>query len=115
MVGVPSANRPHPELEPLVGLFVNPLPLRSRIDPWAGFTQALAVVQSGLAEALDHQDVPFERLAEAFQPTRDPGASPLFQLKFQLDRGLDGRMDLPGLDLRLLPPGGGLARHDLSL
>ncbi|MGR3742647.1 MAG: amino acid adenylation domain-containing protein [Pseudooceanicola nanhaiensis] len=115
VVGTPAANRGRAETEPLVGLFVNPLPIRTAIDPARGFDDLLGRVQAELVGALDAQDVPFERLVETFQPTRDPGASPLFQLKFQLDRATRDTIDLPGVTLRRLPRQGGTARHDLSL
>ena len=115
IVGIPSANRGRAETESLVGLFVNPLPIRSRIDPGAGFTAALDEVRRNLLEALEHQDTPFERLVQTFQTRRDPGASPLFQMKFQLDRAPREVPALPGATLHRLPRAGGIARHDLSL
>lgn len=115
VVGIPSANRSRPETERLVGLFVNPLPIRSRIDPAAGFHDLLDHVRDGLLGAMDHQDLPFERLVDAFQTHRDPGSSPLFQLKFQLDHAPAETLAMPGLNLRRLPRAGGIARHDLSL
>ncbi|MBK4215974.1 amino acid adenylation domain-containing protein [Paracoccus caeni] len=115
LIGIPSANRNRAETEPLVGLFVNPLPIRSRIDPAAGFGALLDEVRGNVVAALDHQDVPFEELVAAFQTRRDPSASPLFQLKFQLDRAPREVLDLPGVSLRRLPRQGGTARHDLSL
>lgn len=115
ITGIPSANRNRAETDPLVGLFVNPLPIRSRIDPAQGFAALLEQVRDTVLAALDHQDIPFERLVEAFQTRRDPGASPLFQLKFQLDRAPRETLALPGLTLRRLPRKAALARHDLSL
>lgn len=115
VTGIPAANRDLPETERMIGLFVNPLPIRVTLDPGLGFDAALAAVRDRLLGALDHQHVPFEQLVEAFQTRRDPGASPLFQLKFQLDRAPRQRVDLPGVTLRRLPLQDGFARHDLSL
>lgn len=115
ILGIPAANRSRPETEPLVGLFVNPLPIRCTIDPAQGFTALLDGVRRQVLDALDHQDVPFEHLVQTFQTRRDPGASPLFQLKFQLDRAPRQVMALPGVTLRRLPRTLGVAPHDLSL
>jgi len=115
VVGTPVSTRSRPELEGLIGLFVNPLPLRSQISPAQGFAANLARVRDDLLDATEHGRIPFERLAEAFQRPRDPGASPLFQLKFQLDRAPREAWALPGLTLRRLPLPPGPARHDLSL
>lgn len=113
--GIPAANRSRPEVEPLVGLFVNPLPIRCTLDPAQGFTALLAEVRRRVLDALDNHDIPFEHLVQTFQSRRDPGASPLFQLKFQLDRAPREVMALPGVTLRRLPRAGGIAPHDLSL
>ncbi|QCO55747.1 amino acid adenylation domain-containing protein [Pseudorhodobacter turbinis] len=115
ILGTPSANRSRPETEPLVGLFVNPLPVRSHISPVAPFSDYLGEMHQRLIKVIDHQDTPFEALAKTFQATRDPGASPLFQLKFQLDRAPRNSLALPGLTLHRLPRSAAFARHDLSL
>ncbi|MEM8570015.1 MAG: amino acid adenylation domain-containing protein [Pseudomonadota bacterium] len=115
VVGTPSANRGHPEVEALIGLFVNPLPIRTCIRPGLAFDDLLRQTQQNLLDAQDHQDVPFERIVDRIQPFRDASASPLFRLKFQLDRAPKERIDLPGLVLRRLPQDFATAHHDLSL
>lgn len=114
VIGTPASLR-RPETERLVGLFVNPLALRSRIDPTAGFGALVGAVQAGLLAALDHRDAPFEQVVEACAPPRDPATTPLFQLKFQLEPAPAETLNLPGLELRRLPRRAGLARHELSL
>jgi myxalamid-type nonribosomal peptide synthetase MxaA len=115
LVGTPVANRLQGETEALIGLFVNPLPIRSRLMPHEGFSANLARVQAGLWQAFEHQHLPFERLVEALQPERDPSVSPLFQVKFQFDPAAKEHITLPGVELRRLPRQGGLARLDLSM
>ena len=66
VIGVPVAGRTRTELEPLVGCFVNTVPLRCRIDPAAGFDELLRSSYAVLSGALAHQELPFEQiLAEA--------------------------------------------------
>lgn len=115
VTGIPSANRTRPETENLVGLFVNPLAVRCQVNPQQSFTQTLRDVQKALLKAQDHQDVPFEQVVARVQTLRDPGASPLFQLKFQLDRASRDTLDLPGVVLRRRAIPTRIARHDLSL
>ncbi|MCT7664364.1 non-ribosomal peptide synthetase [Shinella kummerowiae] len=115
VIGTPVANRNHRETEDLVGLFVNPLPVRARLRPTAGFLDNLKRVQETLWGVLDHQDLPFERLVEELRPERDPSLHPLFQLKFQLDAEPKQKIGLPGLELRRIVSRDSVAKLDLSL
>ncbi|MCF1493640.1 amino acid adenylation domain-containing protein [Agrobacterium vitis] len=115
VIGTPVANRRHRETEGLIGLFVNPLPVRTRLHPAASFRETLRQSQATLWSVLDHQDLPFEQLVEALKPERDPSVHPLFQLKFQLDAQPSQRVGLSGLALTRLPRYDGVAKLDLSL
>lgn len=115
VIGTPVANRRHRETEDVIGLFVNPLPIRTRLRPAAGFVENLRAVRDTLWAAQEHQDLPFERLVEELKPERDPSLNPLFQLKFQLDAEPRQRLRLPGLELSRRPRQQGVAKLDLSL
>ena len=60
----PVAGRGEAELDDVVGMFVNTLPLRTAVDPGASFADLLDVVREGDVDAFAHADVPFERLVE---------------------------------------------------
>ncbi|OLP52980.1 hypothetical protein BJF92_18245 [Rhizobium rhizosphaerae] len=115
VIGTPVANRRHIETEGLIGLFVNPLPLRLRLRPAEPFRESLRRTQDTLWQVLAHQDLPFERLVEIANPARDPSMHPLFQLKFQLDAPSPDTIDLPGVTLTRLARADGIAKLDLSL
>ncbi|NTB04564.1 non-ribosomal peptide synthetase [Agrobacterium tumefaciens] len=115
VIGTPVANRRHRETEGLIGLFVNPLPVRTRLHPAASFRETLRRTQSTLWSVLDHQDLPFEQLVQALKPERDPSQHPLFQMKFQLDSTPAQKVGLSGLEIVRLPQRAGIAKLDLSL
>ena len=114
LVGVPVANRQLREVEPLIGLFVNTLVMRARIDPTQDFTALLAQVRQTTLQALAHQDLPFEQLIEALQPERDLSRHALFQAKFRLENAPPPASTLPGLNLSRLSLGTVRAKLDLS-
>ncbi|GLH98156.1 non-ribosomal peptide synthetase/MFS transporter [Phytohabitans aurantiacus] len=81
-VGSPVAGRVRPELERLVGLFVNMLALRAGIHERMTFTELLAQTRDRVLAALSHQEVPFERLVQELNLDRDTSRPPLFQVLF---------------------------------
>ncbi|MFG3438648.1 amino acid adenylation domain-containing protein [Nonomuraea sp. NPDC047897] len=83
-VGSPVAGRDLPEVQPLIGMFINTLVLRTDLSGDPAFTELLARVRATVLDALDHADIPFDRLVEALQPRRDPSRTPLHQVGFNL-------------------------------
>ena len=82
-VGTPVAGRNRPEFEQLIGLFMNIVVLRTRLDGEPTFSDALDRVRDTCLGAWDHP-LPFEHLLEALPPERDLAHSPYFQVFFQL-------------------------------
>ncbi len=82
-VGTPVAGRGHRTLEPLVGMFVNTIVLRTPIDAAAAFADLLDDVTRRDLDALDHSDIPFDRVVEAVDPARSTAQSPLFQVSLE--------------------------------
>ncbi|MFC0514086.1 amino acid adenylation domain-containing protein [Mucilaginibacter angelicae] len=83
-VGTSIAGRPNPELERLIGFFVNTLALRNQVKSDEPFTKLLAQVKQTTLEAYEHQEVPFEKVVEAVVKERTAGVSPLFQVMLVL-------------------------------
>ncbi len=114
VVGTAVAQRP-PEVERLIGLFVNLLPLRGDLTGDPTFLELLARTRRATLSAHDHQDVPFERLVAALEPSRDTGRHPLFQAALALQNTPGAEAFLPGLDLEIEQLDTGTARFDLTL
>ncbi len=115
VVGVPTANRTRAETEPLVGFFVNTLPVRVGCRPELSFRELLDRVREASLGAFAHQDLPFETLVEALAPERDLSHNPLVQVTFQLLDAPDEKLSLHGTDCASLGFGGVTSRFDLSL
>jgi len=82
VVGTPLANRPRPELEGLIGFFLNTLALRVDISGDPSFAELLKRVRKTSLEAFSNGDLPFEQLLESLKPERDLSRSPVFQVMF---------------------------------
>jgi amino acid adenylation domain-containing protein/FkbH-like protein/thioester reductase-like protein len=99
VLGMPVANRGRTELEGLIGFFVNTLALRIQLEDDYRVTDLLCQVKESMLRAYTHQDVPFEQVVEALQPTRSLSHSPLFQVMLVVQNAPRGAMELPGLTL----------------
>ena len=114
-VGTPLGVRPHSATEGLVGLFLNPVALRFNAAGDPTLEQLLRRVRDTTLEAFTHADVPFEQVVRAVDPPRDRSRTPIFQVLLNmLDLGRDA-LELPGLEVTVLPPHEPPARYDLTL
>ncbi len=110
-IGSPVANRQYGETEGLVGMFVNTLPLRTRVRGQESFDALLADVARTCLDAYEHQDTPFERIVEAVRPHRNRAISPLFQVMVVLQN--TEAVTLPD-GVQPLDLDEGVAKFDLS-
>ncbi|HEU0013521.1 MAG TPA: amino acid adenylation domain-containing protein [Longimicrobium sp.] len=115
VVGTPIANRTRPELEPLIGFFVNTLALRTDLAGEPGFRALLRRVRETTLQAYAHQDVPFEKLVEELKVERSLSHSPLFQVMFSLQNAPGGELELGDARLRGRPAEAGTSRFDLTV
>lgn len=68
VVGLTVAGRDHPQVENLVGLFVNTLPIRIDLSGSPSFRELLRRVRQACLSGLAHREMPLEHLASALHP-----------------------------------------------
>lgn len=83
-VGTPSAGRIIKDTEPLIGLFINTLAIRTDLSGNPGFDELLSRVKKGVIDDQNNQDIPFERIVETVERSRDQSKTPIFQVMFAL-------------------------------
>ncbi|HWE74824.1 MAG TPA: amino acid adenylation domain-containing protein [Stellaceae bacterium] len=85
VIGGVTDTRRRPELENVVGYFLNSVALRTQPRGATSFRQYLHEVQSTVVEALDASNVPFDRVVRDIAPKRDGSRHPLFQVLFSIE------------------------------
>lgn len=99
VVGTPIAGRHYPLIENLVGLFVNTLVLRTNLANNPSFLELLQQNKQITLKAFANQDVPFEKLVETLQPTRDLSRNPLCQVMLVLQNSTPQLPKLPHIKI----------------
>nr|BBH87141.1 hypothetical protein KTC_18920 [Thermosporothrix sp. COM3] len=114
-IGTPSANRTRPEVEGIIGFFVNSIALRVNLADNPTFIQLLTRVRSITIEAYTHQEIPFEKVVDELKPERSLSHMPLFQIFFTEQQAAPTNQEAAGLRFHRLEQGFTTAKFDLSL
>ncbi|UYV35723.1 condensation domain-containing protein [Rhodobacteraceae bacterium D3-12] len=80
------AGRNEVDLEPLIGIFTNPLVLRFDVAPEVSLSDHARQTRDVVNGALAHQTLPFDKLVHVMNPPRDPLRIPLVSIMFNLQR-----------------------------
>lgn len=115
IVGAPVAGRSHTDLQHLIGMFVNTLPLRNFPAGELPFTDYLQQVKTNLLNALDNQDYPFEALIDFLEIQRDMGRNPLFDYMFTYRPDSKTTLRIADLLLTQAPLSHRVSKMDMSM
>ena len=80
------AGRNEPDIESVVGTFVNTIPLRTRFDDGIRFVDLLDAARDSVSDAFELRDLPFGTLVEIVNRKRDFSRSSLFSINFIFQR-----------------------------
>ncbi len=113
VIGTVTGSRDRPEIEKLMGFFLNTLVLRTDFADDPTFSELLQRVRRASLDAQAHKEVPFELVVRDLHPQRNFAQNPLFQVLFTFEPPL-APLDVPWtmsqLDLDV-----GTAKFDLSV
>jgi len=99
VVGVPTAGRPHADVEDMLGMFVNTLALRNYPHGELRFIEFLTDVKERTLQYFDNQDYQYEDLIDRLKVERSLERNPLFDVMFAYEQAEELRLELPGLQL----------------
>jgi amino acid adenylation domain-containing protein len=115
VIGTQVAGRTHTELDPILGLFTNTVPLHLSLADDPTFAELLGRVRDVTVDAISHQQLPFEKLVEELAPDRTLAHAPLVQVQFLYGLLTPSVLDLPGVTARSQSLLTGTAKLDLTL
>ncbi|HEY6390560.1 MAG TPA: amino acid adenylation domain-containing protein [Bryobacteraceae bacterium] len=115
VVGSPVAGRNSMDVEPLIGPFINTLVLRTDTSGDPTFLELLERVRHVVCEALAHQELPFDRVAELLRLNRSAERNLLFQINCIYQRDFVKPWEHAGLRMRPIPSKSPGAMHDLNI
>jgi non-ribosomal peptide synthetase component F len=93
-IGVSVAGRNRPDIENLLGFFVNLLAIRMRFSKDKEFDRLLDEIQHAFSEAFDRQHYPFDRLVQVLNPQRLANRQPLVNVVYAFQNFADVRIDV---------------------
>ncbi|MEC7521808.1 MAG: amino acid adenylation domain-containing protein [Myxococcota bacterium] len=114
-VGTPVSGRPGARFQRSVGLFINTVTIRSRVEMRRSFLDHVARVKASSLEALRHQDAPFAQVVGALDLDRRVDATPVFQTLLVYNETPPGAARGGGLELELEGRHQGRAVFDVEL
>ncbi|MDV5171354.1 non-ribosomal peptide synthetase [Photobacterium rosenbergii] len=115
VIGTPLAYRERPDIEDVVGFFVNTIVLRTQLDTSQSFVEYLRYCREQDLAAFDHQLFRFEALSEAIGADRTTALNPIFQIMLVYQAKVDFNDLIPGCGAVEEPTPVLPAKTDLSL
>lgn len=115
VIGTDVAGRNHPDLESLIGFFVNVVPLRSRFTKGMTFVKWLQYTKASSLSAFEHQEVPLDQIVDYARVQRKRGTSPLVQILFVMQNTPQIHFGIPGLDIQVLPAPITTSKFDIAV
>lgn len=115
VIGTPVAGRKSVDLEGMIGMFINTLPLHLQPASGLSFKEYLSRVNLKTLSCFDHQDYPYEKLIDELKLSRDPGRNPLFDVLFAFQNVQKEQVNTGKLNISSFEQKQKTSKFDLSL
>ncbi|MEV4886450.1 amino acid adenylation domain-containing protein [Chitinophaga ginsengisegetis] len=115
VIGTGVAGRQHADLETMVGMFVNSLPIRNHPAGGKSFSGFLLEVKNKMLSCFDHQDYPYEQLIDDLSIERKTNRNPLFDVALSYENYREKELVLPGLKISVFKTAHAISKFDITL
>jgi fengycin family lipopeptide synthetase D len=115
IIGTPIIGRELPELNSVIGMFVNTLPLRLKINGNSSVLTFLNKLKEKCAEDFSHQDYPFDTLVTKINAPRDTSRNFLFDVLFTYQTNNYSQIHFDGISAIHYRPDSNTSKFDISL
>ena len=115
VVGSPIVGRDTSRTYNLIGMFVNSLALRSKIDGSLTFKDYVLSVKEHVLESYKYQSYPFDELVNKLNIKRDTSRNPLFDTMFIYQNNGYKDLQLDDIEFEYYIPNTNISKFDLSL
>ena len=115
VIGSPISGRYNPETSNLLGMFVNSLPLRNKINGDYSFTEFCNIIKTNCIESFKNGTYPFDKLVEDLKIKRDTSRNPIFDTMFTYQSEGYHNVNFNGVTGKYFIPNNKISKFDLSL
>ncbi len=115
VVGSPVSIRSHVDVEHIIGMFVNTLPIRNQPQDNKTFRLFLEEVKQNVIKAFENKDYPISILVEQLNIKRNPSRNPIFDVAFVLQNFEQKDFELNELKMMPMEVEYKVAKFDLTL
>lgn len=115
VIGSPSAGRPNSDAEKLIGMFVNTLTLRHRVQRETSLKDLVVQVKDQCLECFKHQDFQFDDVVKALGVPRENNRHPLFDVMFVFQNVGNTTIQLEDMNFKVHPYHNKISKFDLTL
>lgn len=114
-VGLSTAGRQYPNLEHIIGMFVNTLVMRNYPTGTKTFREFLAEVKDNTLSAFDNQDYQYDTLVEKLKIKKEMSRTALFDTMFTLQNMEISDCKMNDIKIETYPFDVNIAKFDLNL
>ena len=115
VIGTPVVGRENSSLNNIIGMFVNTLALRNKINPSNTYRDFLLNLKNNFLASLKHQAYPFDELVKDLKIKRELSRTPLFDVFFSFQNNGHPKLKLENVECEYYIPDSKISKFDLSL